>query len=118
MRRSIALIGAVCISQLLHTGLSYSQTETQMVMGSELLRWCADGTTAGGAACTAYILGISEAFAHPDAVSCPQSATRERRREVVVRFLTERHGDLELPAALLVQSALQRAFPCRSQPRK
>jgi hypothetical protein len=114
MHRWILLAAATCIGQLSQTSASHSQPETQMVMGNELLRWCADGSAAGAAACVSYIMGISDAVTHPDAISCPGNATRAQRREVVVRYMTEQPGNLDLPAGVLVTTALQQAFPCSS----
>jgi hypothetical protein len=89
--------------------------DAQVVEARELLRWCAEGSAAGTAACTAYIMGISDAEAAPGAMSCPKSATRAQIRKAVVSHMMTAQPKviLDLPAMGPVMLALQDAFPCR-----
>src|SRR5947207_469471 len=113
MHRAIAFVAALCVGQLL--GAACAQVaSTQMVEARELLGWCADGSPAGSAACTAYIMGIADAVAASNAVSCPGNSSRAQIREVVVRFMRgQQESHLGLPAGIFVTAALRSAFPCR-----
>ena len=103
------LVSALATCACLYTGAAHAQADTQGVAGSELLKWCADGSPAGNAACVAYIMGISDAVAAEVAFSCPGNATRAQRREVVMRFLIRQSANTELPAGALVTLALKEA---------
>ena len=85
-----------------------------MVSAHELLGWCSDGTEAGSAACTAYIMGIADAVADPSATSCPGTATRAQIRASVMRYVATR-PELDLPAGAPVTIALRDAFPCQKR---
>ena len=84
----------------------------QMVEARELLGWCTDGSPAGSATCTGYIMGIADAVTDPVAQSCPQSATRNEIREAVVRYMQSLN--IDVPATAAVTLALKQAFPCRA----
>src|SRR6476620_10441551 len=107
-------VALMCISQINPTSAD-AQPSDQMVQTRELLGWCADGSSAGSAACTAFVMGVSNSAMTPSASSCPGSATRSQIRAAVVQdILTLQPPAPELPAALPVLVALQRAFPCKS----
>jgi Ssp1 endopeptidase immunity protein Rap1a len=109
MKKACILTIAACVSTT-----ALAEPSIQMVEMRELLRWCADGSPAGAAACTAYIMGIADAVTEPSAVSCPKTATREQIREAVIRdIITNQPPGLSLPAVAPVTVALRRAFPCR-----
>src|ERR1051325_4632357 len=97
---------AITLAVTFYACAAYAQSDTQMVGGRELLSWCSDGSPRGEAACLAYIMGISDAVANPNAISCPGNTTRAKRREVVVRYLVQHSENLDLQASLFVTMAL------------
>jgi hypothetical protein len=80
MRTALAFVVLVIALSQLNVDAARSQSSTQMVQARELLAWCSDGSATGSAACTAYIMGIADAVAHPSAASCPGSYAKPNSR--------------------------------------
>jgi hypothetical protein len=68
MKRQITItIALLCVGRL-YIGPADAQPSTQMVETKELIRWCADGSPVGSAACTAPVL-----FALQNAFPCKEN---------------------------------------------
>src|SRR5262249_29510322 len=108
------MIKVLGIAFLFVSQLMVEQAYAEMIETRELLSWCADGSSAGTAACTAYIMGISDAVTEPSAASCSSRASRSQIREAVVRHIMslQAQAALDFPAALPVTLALRQTFPC------
>lgn len=102
----------VCISHL-DSNPARSQELAPMVLSKELLNWCADGSPTGSAACTAFIMGVADSVTDPRFLSCPGNVARgEIRAAVMPHLLALQATGLDIPAAAVVTTALQKAFPC------
>ncbi len=87
--------------------------------GDSLYGLCIDYDRATDtSACLGYVTGIENVMARGDAVgghlACPDKTVGERQLLSIVKDYLHDDGDQGTdPAAILVASALARAFPCR-----
>lgn len=90
-------------------------SKAELVSARELLTWCADGSPAGTAACSAYIAGIADAVTDPSAMSCSAKASRSEVRKAVVKemFSLQSQALLDFPAVASVTLALRTVYPCK-----
>src|SRR5256885_14873149 len=95
--------------------LPVANSWSQPVEGRELMEWCAGGSSAGTAACTAYIMGMADAITDARFASCTKGVARNQIRGAVIKELLALPPQvlLDLPAGLPLTQALQRAFPCQ-----
>ena len=87
--------------------------EKQFVSGIQLLTNCEDGNDYTEGHCTGYISGVFDNSIIINKQCLPQNATSGQMIKVVVEYLKEHPERLTTSASVLVQVAINEAFPCK-----
>ena len=87
--------------------------EKQFVSGKQLLVNCESGVDYAEGNCTGYISGVFDNSITINKQCLPQNATAGKRVKVVEEYLKEHPERLHTIASVLVQAAINEAFPCK-----
>ena len=87
--------------------------EKQFVSGKQLLVNCESGVDYAEGNCTGYISGVFDNSRIINKQCLPHSATAGKRVKVVEEYLKKHPERLHTIASVLVQDAINEAFPCK-----
>ena len=87
--------------------------EKQFVSGNQLLINCEDNLEYTEGHCTGYVSGVFDNSIVINKQCLPQNATSGQMIKVVVTYLKEHPERLTTSASVLVQAAINEAFPCK-----
>ena len=87
--------------------------EKQFVSGKQLLVNCESGVDYAEGNCTGYVSGVFDNSITINKQCLPLNATSGQRIKVVKEYLKEHPERLHTSASVLVQAAINEAFPCK-----
>ena len=87
--------------------------EKQFVSGKQLLVNCESGVDYAEGNCTGYISGVFDNSITINKQCLPLNVTAGKRVKVVEEYLKEHPERLHTIASVLVQAAINEAFPCK-----
>jgi hypothetical protein len=125
VKRTIAA-GIIAVATVLPIVSQHSESTPRKLDGMNLLKACEGPPQGGGMAAKwgtpipsegnidyAYCMGVVRGVSFwllPK--GCPDDVTLDQKVSVVSKYLKEHPEDLNMPDALLVSTALSKAFPC------